>query len=259
MPAKPKRKGNAMNDENWEDGIDWSKRTTVVGGERLYEFIKTQALPVLDEGLKQMAEAKASCEDRMRRWSGITERAQKLAECFTALVADADFMRMVDDFDGRTSEMFKGESIPTLGSWVRIGIRFTAAIRDGSSVPTKYTAELAAIQREIASATAVRNILRSFVSASDNDYRLRCAPERFRTRVFRYLAQDFSDIVAASATIEIAKLPDTVSGVSDALAAIIDVAMKMQGICCRAKKDMKRLGNLYWSRLDNWDAMRRAI
>ena len=53
--------------------------------------------------------------------------------------------------------------------------------------------------------------------------------------------------------------PKTVSGVSDALAAIIDVAMKMQGICRRAKKDMKRLGNLYWSRLDNWDAMRRAI
>ena len=110
----------------------------------------------------------------------------------------------------------------------------------------------------LAIATAVRDILRSFVSANDNDYRLRCAPEKYRTRIFRDLAQDFSDIVAASATIELAKLPDTVSGVSDALAVIIDVAKKMQGICRRAKKDIKRLGSLYWAKLDTWDAMRSA-
>ena len=132
-------------------------------------------------------------------------------------------------------------------------------MRDGSSVPAKYTAELNAVQREIAAATAVRNILRSFVSASDNDYRLRCAPEKFRTRIFRDLSQNFSDIVAAPATIKLAKLPDTMSGVSGALAVIIDVAKKMQGICRRAKKNMKRLGSLYWSKLDTWDTLRRAI
>lgn len=155
--------------------------------------------------------------------------------------------------------MFKGERIPTLGGWVRLGVRFTAAMRDGSSVPTKYTAELNVVQREIAAATAVRNILRSFASARDNDYRLRCAPERFRTRVFLDLAQDFSDIVAASATIDFAKLPDTVNGVADALKVIIDVAKKMQSICRRAKKDIKRHGSLFWSKLDNWDAIRRAV
>ena len=107
---------------------------------------------------------------------------------FASLTECEEFMTMIHDFDEKTTEMFKGEAIPTLGGWLRLGKRFTVAMRDGSSVPTKYTAELAAIQREIASATAVRNILRSFVSASDNDYRLRCAPERFRTRVFRDLA-----------------------------------------------------------------------
>lgn len=85
------------------------------------------------------------------------------------------------------------------------------------------------------------------------------APERYRTRGFRDLSRNFSDIVAAPATIELAKLPDTVSGVSGALAVIIDVARKMQGICRRAKKNMKRLGSLYWSKLDTWDALRRAI
>lgn len=157
-------------------------------------------------------------------------------------------MRMIDDFDERTTEMFKGERIPTLGGWVRLGIRFTAAMRDGSSLPTKYSAELNAIQREIAAASAVRNILRSFVSVSDNDYRLRCAPEKYRTRVFRDLSQDFNDIVAASTAVDFKELPDTMNGVSDALAVIIEVAKKMQGICRRAKKDIKRLGFLVASR-----------
>ncbi len=82
-------------------------------------------------------------------------------------------------------------------------------MRDGSSVPTKYASELADMKRDTASASAVRNILRSFVSASDNDYRLRCAPERFRTRVFRDLSQDFGDIVAAAAKIDLDDLPAT--------------------------------------------------
>ena len=35
------------------------------------------------------------------------------------------------------------------------------------------------------------------------DYRLRCAPERFRTRVFRDLAQDFGSIVESAAMVKL--------------------------------------------------------
>ena len=115
------------------------------------------------------------------------------------------------------------------------------------------------MNREIAAATAVRNILRSFVSACDNDYRLRCAPERFRTRVFRDLSQDFGDIVSTAAKIDLDDLPATVNGVTDALKVIIDVSRKMQGICRRAKKDIKRHGGRFWSKLDEWNAMRSAV
>ena len=80
---------------------------------------------------------------------------------------------------------------------------------------------------------AVRNILRSFVSASDNDYRLRCAPERFRTRVFRDLAQDFGSIVESAATVNIERIPDFLHGIGEALKVIIEVAERMQGICRR--------------------------
>ena len=248
-----------QNDENWENEIDWSKRTAVVGGPIFYDFVKTQAIPALDEGLRQMAAAKAESERKLQRWGAIAERAANLSDCFAALTGEPDFMRMVHDFDEGTKAMFEGEGIPSIGAWLIIGKRLTDAMKNGSTVPRKYEEELNSVNREIAAATAVRNILRSFVSASDNDYRLRCAPEKYRTRIFRDLAQDFSDIVAVSATIDFKELPDTVNGISDALSVIIDVAKRMQGICRKAKKDMKRHGSKFWAKLDEWNAMRSAV
>ena len=106
------------NDENWENEIDWSRRTSVVGGPAFYEFVKTQAIPVLDDGIRQLEAAKARCEDKMRRWGGIAERAGKLADSFAALIECEDFMSMVQDFDEKTTEMFKGAGCPTLGGWM---------------------------------------------------------------------------------------------------------------------------------------------
>ena len=63
------------NDENWENEIDWSKRTTMVGGTDFYDFVKTQAIPALEDWMRHLAEEKAVCEDKMRRWKGITERS----------------------------------------------------------------------------------------------------------------------------------------------------------------------------------------
>ena len=248
-----------QNDENWEGEIDWSKRSDIVGGPCFYDFVKTKAMPVIEDWLRELAAAKADCEDKMRRWNGITERSQRLAECFSALVGDADFMRMIADFDAKTCAMFKGESIPTLGGWVRIGMRFTAAMRDGSSLPTKYTSELAALNRDIAFGTAVRDVLRSFVAASDHDYRLRCAPERFRTRVFRDLAQSIGELVAAGAKINFDAFPSYLAGIERQLRVIVDFGGRMQGICRRAKKDIKRHGGAFWSKLDEWNAIRRAV
>ena len=247
------------NDENWEKEIDWSKRTAVVGGPIFYEFVRSKAIPALDEGLAQMADAKAAEERKLRRWNAIAERAAKLSDCFAALTEEEDFMRMVHDFDESTKALFKGECIPSIGAWLLIGKRFTDAMKKGSTVPAKYEAELNSVTQEIASMTAVRDIFRSFVSASDNDYRLRCAPERFRTRVFRDLSQDFGDIVSAASQIDLDDLPATVNGVTDALKVIIDVSRKMQGICRSAKKDIKRHGGRFWSKLDEWNAMRSAI
>ena len=129
-PSKTERKGNEMNnDENWENEIDWSKRTVIVGGPIFYEFLKTQAIPVLDEGLRQMAATRAESERKLHRWGAIAERAANLSDCFAALTGEADFMRMVHDFDEGTKAMFEGESIPSIGAWLIIGKRLTGTPR----------------------------------------------------------------------------------------------------------------------------------
>lgn len=137
----------------------------------------------------------------------------------------------IHDFDEKTAAIFAGERIWTLSDWLRLGKRLTDAMREGLSVPTKYGAELADVKRDMATASAVRDILRSFVSASDDDYRLRCAPERFRTRVFRDLAQDFGNIVESAATVNFERIPDFLHGIGEALKVIIEVSERMQGIC----------------------------
>ena len=77
--------------------------------------------------------------------------------------------------------------------------------------------------------------------------------------MFRDLAQDFANIVESAATVNVERIPDFLHGIGEALKVIIEVANRMQGICRRAKKDMKRHGSKFWAKLDEWNAMRSAI
>ena len=100
--------------EKWESEIDWTRRTSVVGGPIFYDFVKAKAIPALDDGLRQLEAAKASCEDRIRRWGGIADRAGKLSDCFASLTECEDFMTLIHDFDEKTAAIFAGERIWTL-------------------------------------------------------------------------------------------------------------------------------------------------
>ena len=70
-------------------------------------------------------------------------------------------MTLIRDFDEKTAAIFAGERIWTLSDWLRIGKKLTDAMRDGSSVPTKYASELAGVRRDMASASAVDAATRS--------------------------------------------------------------------------------------------------
>ena len=141
-------------------------------------------------------------------------------------------MTLIHDFDEKTAAIFAGERIWTLSDWLRIGKKLTDAVRD---------------------------VLRAFVAASDDDYRLRCAPERYRMRVFRDFAKDIGDIAEMGAMVNFVTMPDFLNGVGEALKVIIEVGNRMQGICRRAKKSIKRHGNSFWLKLDEWNAPRCAV
>jgi len=115
------------------------------------------------------------------------------------------------------------------------------------------------VNNDIANASAVRDVLRNFVAASDDDYRLRCAPERFRTRVFRDFARDVNDLTVAGAKVDFGKIPGFLDGIAEALKVIIEVGTRLHGICRRAKKSIKRSGSAFWARLDGWNALRLAV
>ena len=78
-------------------------------------------------------------------------------------------------------------------------------------------------------------------------------------RVFRDFAKDIGDIAEAGARVNFVTMPDFLNGVGEALKVIIEVGNRMLGICRRAKKYIKRHGSAFWSKLDEWNAMRRAV
>ena len=78
-------------------------------------------------------------------------------------------------------------------------------------------------------------------------------------RVFRDFAKDIGDVAEAGARVNFVIMPDFLNGVGEALKVIIDVGNRMQGICRRAKKDIKRHGSAFWSKLDEWNSMRAAV
>ena len=78
-------------------------------------------------------------------------------------------------------------------------------------------------------------------------------------RVFRDFAKDIGDVAEAGARVNFVIMPDFLNGVGEALKVIIDVGNRMQGICRRAKKSIKRNGSTFWARLDGWNALRLAV
>ena len=78
---------------------------------------------------------------------------------------------------------------------------------------------------------AVRDVLRAFVAASDDDYRLRCAPERYRMRVSRDFARDVNDLTVAGAKVDFGNIPGFLDGIAEALKVIIEVGARLHGIC----------------------------
>ena len=79
------------------------------------------------------------------------------------------------------------------------------------------------------------------------------------SRVFGSMLESIGELVAAGAKINFDAFPSYLAGIEKQLKVIVDFGAKMQGICRRAKKDIKRQGSRFWLKLDEWNAMRSAV
>ena len=69
----------------------------------------------------------------------------------------------------------------------------------------------------------------------------------------------FLAAIQPGARIDFKAFPYYLPGIKNQLKVIVDFGAKMQGICRRAKKSIKRSGNAFWARLDGWNALRLAV
>ncbi len=247
-----------QNEENWEAESKWEELDPF-GGRDFHAFIRKEAIPALELGMAELERDRERQEGKIRRWEEIAARAAKLADCFSALAECEDFMRMIGDFDKKVGVIFKGTEFPTLGGWLSVGARLTSALRNGASVPEKYAQELAAVKRDIEGATAVRDILAAFAKVCDDDRRLRVAPTRYRTKIFRDISAGTRAILDARLRLGTGELPVFLRGLKGRIDTICDLAAKLQDICRMAKKKIRREGNAFWTRLDAWAVMREAV
>ncbi|MCR5414307.1 MAG: hypothetical protein K6F50_06230 [Kiritimatiellae bacterium] len=244
--------------ENWEKGCGW-ETLEPAGGREFHAFVKDEAIPVLRKGIEELEAMKRKNAETMRRWGEIAGRAESLFGCFTALTGSEDFMTMVRDFDFRAAGIFGKGTFHAIEDWLEAGIRLTRAMKNGSSVPRRYAEESAAVERDLKSTAAVRDILAAFLAASDDDRRLKLAPVKYRTRIFRDLTQNIAAINEAKTRLNPDKVPAFLEGIMPRIGIITEFSGRLQAICRAAKKKIKRHGSEFWTRLDDWMAMRRAV
>lgn len=242
------------NGKDWEADIDWTK-IEPVGGRGFYEYIKTQCLPVLDTGIDGIEKVKAKDAGKLERWNRVGKIATRLARDYDDLTASEDFTRIIHEFDEKT-KADRPAGYPTIERWIEMGKYLTRALCGGSKIPGIFQARLTTATRDLVTAKALRDLLRNFIAACDDDYRLRCAPVKFRTRVFRNLAREINAVVAAGVQLNFESAPDFIRPLEKDVRTIHEEARRTQRVIRTAKKSIERHGDAFWADLAEWERLK---
>ena len=234
------------NDTDWEAGLDWGKFDPI-GGKRFYLFVKGSAIKSLNEGIVQLTALKAEKDRKLRSWGEVAGLAARLDDEFRKLVESEAFKGAVEDIDKRAFLRFDDGTRMTLGLWIECGRSITATLRKGSIVPEGRRREAAEVGAELAKAETLRDFLKGYVELSENDYRLRNAPVRFKTKIFRDALRNVNALVAAGAKINDGAIPDFLMPIKDEVDQIKEMAAKTQRTLRLAKKAIERIGDRFWA------------
>ena len=233
-------------EQNWENTIDWDRFDPPAGGRAFFDFMKA-SIPRLEAGV---AKLRADFEAETWRMTGqleIAKLAERLQKEFDAIAGSESFQRMLVGLDGQIKAVFPTGDVPTVSCWLRWGARITAALHNGSLLPDGWRKDKAKAERELATAENLRQFVTLFVSVSERDYKLRLAPIRYRTKLFREITREVNALVAAGEALDREQL--TEQFVSDFWAKakeILSIARKTQKTCRQVRKTLDRKGERFW-------------
>ena len=248
LGSSGKRKGTTMNndEQNWEQTINWERFDPPAGGRAFFDFMKA-SIPKLEAGV---AKLRAEFEAETLRVTGhleIAKLAERLQKEFDAIAESESFQRMLVGLDGQIKAVFPSGDVPTVSCWLRWGARITTALHNGSLLPGGWTKDKAKAERELATAENLRKFVTLFVSVSERDYKLRLAPIRIRTKLFREIAREVNALVAAGEALERGQLTEQfVSDFWVKAKEILTIARKTQKVCRQVRKTLDRKGESFW-------------
>ena len=237
------------NDTNWEAQLDWSK-IDPVGGIGFYSFIKGSAIKSMEEGIKQLLEYKEDKERKLRGWDEIAAVAQRLDDDFQRIVGTDIFKSTIRRIDQKAFLLYADGTKMTIERWIEFGVLFTKTLREGSEIPDERKKDVAKVGSDIAKAETLRDFLKGYVEVAEMDFRLRNAPARFKTKLFRDTLRLVNALVAMGEKINPESSPEFLKPLVVEAGRIKAMAVRTQKTLRIAKKVIERVGDRFWMEAD---------
>ena len=248
LGSSGKRKGTTMNndEQNWEQTINWERFDPPAGGREFFDYMKT-SLPMLDEAIRLLRADYERETARLASQSEVARLAERLQREFDAIAGSEMFQRILEAMDKQVKVLFPCGELPTIGEWLRWGGHITRALRNGSLLPDGWQKDKAKAARELATAENLRKFVSLYVSVTEDDYRIRFAPIRLKTKLFREISKRVTQLVVTGEALEREqKNEGFVTKFWNKAREILDMARKTQKACRQMRKTIDRIGERYW-------------
>ena len=233
-------------EQNWENTIDWDRFDPPAGGRAFFDNMKA-SIPQLDKSIAMLRTQYETESGRIARQAEVMKIAERLQKEFDAISESEAFRRVLNFMDTRVKLIFPRGEIPTIGEWLRWGGHITRALRNGSLLPDEWKKDRAKAEHELVTAETLRRFVALYVSVCEADYRLRYAPIRLRTKMFREISRDVSALVTTGEALDREQMTEAfVSGFWTKAKEILEIARKSQKACRQMRKTIDRIGERYW-------------
>lgn len=244
-------------DENWEAALDWEKFDPI-GGMPFYLFVRDCCMATLEKAIDKLAKRRTAETAKVEHWERISRCATRLEEAFSEFGEAVGVSDMVAYIDAKMAEDSPRPTL-TVGRWFAYGRHLTQAMRNGSIVPRDVRDALSDAERDLASAQALYAFFEHYLAMARGDFKLRNAPDRYKTRAFRDFASAVKETVETGNRLNCETGSYFIRDIAKCINDIKSMAAHAHKVCRRVKRELDRQGASFWSDLANWEALRHAV